>query len=96
MSVYVSPTSKITAVAPYWERTELRAGLPPASCQPCRLSWGCGLRSGSRGALTLPTPSVGCPRGPEHIPATTHIAGGLGFLPYQPGSPNLRRRGGQG
>lgn len=34
MSVYVSPTSMMTAVAPHWERTGLRAGLQPASCQP--------------------------------------------------------------
>lgn len=68
MSVYVSPTSMMTAVAPPWKRTGLRADshLPPVS---------------PAGAPGLPTgagrsasPALPPPPGPGLIPAITHAA----------------------
>lgn len=89
MSVYVSPTSMMTAVAPHWERTGLRAGshLPPVSPGGA-LGWPARSR-------TSVSPALPSDRARPHPPATTQAAA-WPWLPSLPvWSPNLHRRGGR-
>lgn len=97
MSVYVSPTSMMTAVAPHWERTGAEAGLPACPLPALQAALGLWLRPGgwSPGpALSL----CGLPPGPGLTPAITHAAGGpwLPTVPAQVPQLTQTRRAGIG
>lgn len=81
MSVYVSPTSMMTAVAPHWERTGLRSGshLPPVSPG--------GALGRPAQARTSVSPALPSHRARPHPLPPPRLLRGPGSLPCQPGPP---------
>lgn len=73
MSVYVSPTSMMTAVAPHWESDRLRLLYLLSPRPGGALGWPAQVQTPVSPALPSP--------GPGLTPATTQAAACPGFLP---------------